>query len=110
MTEFYFNLTEEKINDMEAVEYEAFERAMDGEFKLYRLRPAIARFMVDEKNNSIPYVSALKMSEKMKMREVKDFIRKFFEAMSLKAVPKATGMPSEPPSIVPTVASHSQPG
>lgn len=106
MTEYYFYLSEEKINDMEAVEYEAFERAQDGDFKLYRIRPAIARFMVDEKNNPIPYAAALKMSEKIKMREVKEFVRKFFEAMQNKAVPKTNGMLSEQPSIVPTEASQ----
>jgi len=110
MTEFYFYITEDAVNDMDAIDYEAFERAQDGEFKLYRLRPAIARFMVDKDNNSIPYATALKSSERMKLREVKDFIGKFFEAMKNKAVPKESGIPSEQPSIPVTVESPSPVG
>ena len=110
MTDFYFYITEDAINDMEAADYEAFERAQDGDFKLYRVRPSIARFMVDQDNKPIPYAVALKQSEKMKMREVTKFVTAFFEAMQNKAIPKTSGTPSEQPSTVPTVESRSPVG
>lgn len=105
-----FNITEKQVNDMEASDYEAFERAMDGEFKLYRIRPAICRFMVDEKNNPIPYQQALKISEKMKLGQVKEFLEKFFETMRLSTVPKMSGTSSQLPLEAVMEASGSQPG
>ncbi len=107
MTDFFFNITEEAVNDMDALDYEAFERAQDGEFKLYRVRPAIARFMVDKDNKPIPYATALKQSERMKVKEVNKFVTRFFEIMQEKAVKKTNGIPSEQPSTVPMVESPS---
>ena len=95
-----FYITEQAINDMSASDYEAFERAQDGEVKVYKLRPAICRFMVDEHNKPIPYEQALKISEKLKIKQLKDFIGKFFEVMKNTTVPKETGTPSPLPSEV----------
>jgi len=107
MTTFFFNITEDAINEMEAIDYEAFERAQDGEFKLYRVRPAIARFMVDKNNVPIPYATALKQSERMKIKEVNKFITSFFEIMQDKAVKKVSGIPSEQPLTQAMVESPS---
>lgn len=76
---------------MSAEDYEAFERAQDGEIKMYRLRPAICRFMVDDNNNPIPHEQAMKMSGKMKVGQYKDFIEKFFATMNDAAIPKVNG-------------------
>jgi len=104
--EIIFYITEEAVNNMEAIDYEAFERAQDGEFKLYRLRPALCRFMVDANNKPVPYQQALKVSEKMKISQVKDFIQKFFETVSNNAVPKGNGNLSSSPSEVPMAVSE----
>ena len=104
--EIYFNITEDAVNNMAAIDYEAFERAQDGEFKLYRLRPALCRFMVDKDNKPMSYEQALKISEKMKIKEVKDFIGKFFETMSNNAVPKGNGNLSSQPSEAPPAVSE----
>jgi hypothetical protein len=100
--EINFYITEDAVNNMEAADYEAFERAQDGDIKVYRLRPALCRFMVDEKNNPIPYEQALKVSEKMKISQLKEFVTKFFEAASQRAVPNENGNKSESPSEVPS--------
>lgn len=102
-----FNLTEDSINEMEAVDYEAFERAQDGDFKLYRIRPAIARFMVDGNNKPIPYNQALKISEKMKIKECMEFVKKFFELTQTRAVPNGNGSQSESPIEVSRMDSPS---
>jgi hypothetical protein len=96
--EIIFNITKEGIEEMEAEDYEAFERAQDGEVRLYRLRPAIARFMVDEHNKPIPHPQAMKISGRMKLKDMKSFISKFFDIMRDTAVPKANGNSSSLPS------------
>lgn len=108
--EYQFYLTKEAVEEMETIDYEAFERAMDGDVKLYRLRPAIARFMVDKDNKPIPYNQALKFSEHLKVKECNEFVRKFFDSMSEKAVPKANGSELKSQSEAITADSLSLPG
>lgn len=96
--EIKFLITEDSINNMSAADYEAFERAQDGDIKLYRLRPAICRFMVDAKNVPVPFAQALKISEQMKVKEMKDFIAKFFDLMRERAIPKESGSPLKSPT------------
>ncbi len=105
--EFQFYLTKEQIEEMDTLEYEAFERAQDGEFRMYRLRPAIARFMVDANNKPIPYAVALKQTEKLKVRHYEMFIKNFFEMMQNTAVPNGNGSPSQEPIEVKQMDSPS---
>ena len=102
---FFFYITKDAVEEMEALEYEAFERAQDGEFRLYRIRPAIARFMVDENDKPIPYAIALKQSERMKLKDVKQFVNSFFETMKDSTIPKENAKPSNSPLEVPSVVS-----
>ena len=110
MTEINFYITENLINDMDASDYEAFERAQDGDIKIYRLRPAMCRFMVDENNQPIPHAQALKISEKLKIRQLKDFVQKFFDVMKNSAVPKLNGSPLKSQSEVELADSLFQDG
>jgi hypothetical protein len=110
MSEIQFYITEQGVNDMEAEDYEAFERAQDGDFKLYRIRPALCRFMVDELNRPIPYEQALKISGKMKIGHVKQFLESFFQTIQGAAVKKANGSPSKSPTEAGPTDSPSQPG
>ena len=108
--EIRFFITEQSVNDMDIVDYEAFERAQDGDVKIYRIRPAVCRFMVDENNIPIPYNQALKASEKMKLKDFKDFINKFFETMQGSAIPKSTGSELKSPTEAVPVDSLYQVG
>lgn len=106
----FFDVTEKTVNEMSAEDYEAFERAQDGDFKLYRLRPALCRFMVNEDHTPVPYEQAVKISGKMKIGEVKDFVRQFFDVMKRSAIPNGNGSPSKSPSEVERADSLSQAG
>lgn len=108
--EIQFYITEKSVNEMSAEDYEAFERAQDGEIKMYRLRPAICRFMVNEKNEPIAYEQAMKLSGKMKVGQYKDFIEKFFTTMQDATIPKANGSSSKSPTEVELVVSQSPDG
>lgn len=110
MTVYNFQISEKSVNDMSVEDYEAFERAQDGDLKMYRLRPAVARFMVDDKGQPIPHAQALKMTGAMKIGEMREFIRQFFEAMKGAAVPKENGSLSKLPSEAAPADSLSQPG
>jgi hypothetical protein len=95
MSTFYFEITEEKINSMSLENYEALERAQDGEVKIYKIRPVLCRFMVDENGNDIQYEEALKVTSKLGVKEFGEFVNQFFIAVKEKAVPKANGSPSQ---------------
>lgn len=105
--EIQFYITEKAVNEMSAEDYEAFERAQDGEIKMYRLRPAICRFMVDEHNNPIPHEQAMKISGKMKIIQYKDFIEKFFQTMQDATISKGNGSNSKSLTEVEQVGSLS---
>lgn len=108
--EINFYITENAVNELEVKDYEALERAEDGDAKLYRLRPVICHFMVDENNKPIPYEKALKISEKMKLKDAMEFVQKFFEAVKERAVPKANGSLSKSPTEALSESSPSQSG
>jgi hypothetical protein len=94
MTEVHFYITKEKIEALSVADFEAFERVQDGDTKIYRLRPAMCQFMVDENNVTVPIETALKITEKFSMGQLKEFVEQFFEAIKLASVPKANGSPS----------------
>ncbi len=108
--ELQFYITEKAVNEMSAEDYEAFERAQDGEIKMYRLRPAICRFMVNDKNEPIPYEQAMKLSGKRKVGQYKDFIESFFKTMNDAAIPKVNGSSSKSPTEVELAVSPSLDG
>jgi hypothetical protein len=98
MSEIRFFITEQAVNDLEVDDYEALERAQDGDVKMYRLRRLMCRFMVDENNQPVPFEQALKITGKLKIAELKDFTQKFFAAMQERAVPKESGSLSKSPT------------
>ncbi len=108
--EIRFFITEDAVNNMDVADYEALERAQDGDVKLYRLRPMMCRFMVDENNQPISFAQALKITDKIKMKEMKDFVGKFFETMKGAVIPKETGSLSQSPIEVKQVDYLSQAG
>jgi len=109
--EINFHLTEDSINGLSWEEYEVFERVQDGEsLKLYKLRPILARFMVDDKAQPIKHADALKTLAKVKMNEIKDVVSAFMEGMKNSTVPKAIGTPLNSPSEAEPTDSESLPG
>ena len=69
--EINFHLTEESVNGLSWEEYEVFERVQDGEsIKLYRLRPVLARFMVDDKVQPVEHDKAMKILSKITMGDI----------------------------------------
>ena len=109
--EINFHLTEDSINGLSWEEYEVFERVQDGEsLKLYKLRPILARFMVDENTKPIKHADALKTLAKVKMNEIKDVVSAFMEGMQNSTVPKASGTPLNSPSEAEPTDSESLPG
>ena len=72
-------------------EYETIELAQEGDVKMRRLRPLVARFMVGEDNQPLPHPQALAILGKLPMDEVKDVFEQFASAMKESAVPNANG-------------------
>lgn len=108
--EYTFHVTKEKIENLGTLEWEAIERAMDGDFKMYRLRPALAAFMVDENGIPIPFEKAMKETEKLKVKHYQSFIAQFGKGTQETIIPKANGTPSPLPSEVLMVVSESPVG
>jgi hypothetical protein len=80
-------------------EWEAMERAQDGELRIYRLRPVLARFMVAEDGTPIPHAQALRELGKVPLEEfVTDVFGAFFKALQDTAVPKVSASLSSSPS------------
>ena len=110
MTQIQFLITEAQVNNMTWEEYEAFEFAQEGETKLNKLRPVIARFMVDENNKSVPFDKAMKLLGKIPIPKIKETIQLFTDTLRNRTIPKANGTPSDLPSDPAMVASESQAG
>jgi len=93
-----FHLSEDVVNQLTWEEYEAFERAQDGEsIKLYQLRPVLARFVVDENKKPIPHEKAMKQLGKVSMPQIKDVVTAFMSSLSNSAIPKGIGNSSNSP-------------
>lgn len=92
-------------------EYEAMERAQDGDAKIYRLRPVLARFMVGEDGNILEHTRAMQTLAKLPFEEfMRDVFPAFFKTLQETAVPNQSGGSSQPPSEASTQASPSLDG
>lgn len=68
------------------------ERAMDGEPRIYLLRPILARYLIDEGGMYIPQAAAMKRLAKLPLDEfLDDVFKPFFEALNETAVPNVSG-------------------
>jgi len=88
---YRFHFTEAVVNSMTEEEYEALERAQDGDVKMYLLRPLLARFMANDDLTPMDHAQAMKLIGKMPLLSIKDVIQEFMDAMKEKAVPKENG-------------------
>lgn len=107
MTQIHFHVSESVIKSLTLEEYEAVERAQDGNVRMYLLRPLMARFVVDENGQPLPHQLALSQLGRLTMEQAAEVIKVFFESMKDAAIPKVNG-PSSPSES--TQAAGSQPG
>lgn len=107
----HFHLDERKVNGLTWEEYEALERAQEGDVKMFRLRPLLARFVVDEKGVAVEHSIALAQLGRIPMDQVPEVVTAFIESLKGSTVPKANGdsLPS-PSAPSPVVVSESQAG
>ena len=75
-------------------EYETIELAQEGEVKMRRLRPLVARFMVNENNEPLPHAQAVATLGKLPMDEVREVFEAFINAMKEAAIPNDKGRQS----------------
>jgi hypothetical protein len=81
------------LESMPEEEYEAIEMAQDGNVKLYRLRPMIARFVVDAAGAPLPHSAAMRELGKIPTNEWPDVINKFISAIQGSVIPNENGEP-----------------
>lgn len=90
-----FHIAKDIVNRMEEEEYEAIEMAQDGDVKMYRLRPLLARFVVNEDGSPMDHKLAMKVLGKITLGDWGEVINAFVTAMRDSTVPKANGNLSE---------------
>ena len=108
--EINFFITKETIEQMSWEEYEAFERAQEGELQLYRLRPVMARFMTNGNNKLLPRKKAMAMLGELPLSEIQTVLEAFTGAIQDGVIPKENRNPSESPSEVSQADSESPAG
>lgn len=111
MTEIHFLITEQSVNSMTWEEYEAFERAQEGNVKMYQIRPILARFMVNGDGVSpIPLKQAMKILGELPMPKIQETITIFGNALRDGTIPNGNGGPSKLPLEAASEVSPSQAG
>jgi len=108
--EIKFLINEQSVNNMTWEEFETFERAQEGDMKLYRLRPVLARFMMNGNNDFMEYEKAMKVLAKIPVSKIKETIGIFMTTLKDGTVPKANGDSLKSPLEVPSEVSESPAG
>ena len=110
MTEIHFLINEKSINDMTWEEFETFERAQEGDMKLYRLRPILARFMTNGNDLPMIHKDAMKILGTLPVSKIKETIEIFMSTMRDGTIPKVNGSESKSQSDQPSADSPSPDG
>jgi len=105
-----FLINEQSVNSMTWEEYETFERAQEGSIKLHQIRPILARFMVDDANDTVPHDQAMKTLGKVPMSKIKETIELFTTTLKVGTVPNPKGDSLKSPLEVPMVVYESPVG
>lgn len=95
--EIHFLINEQSVNNMTWEEYETFERAQEGDVKLYRLRPILARFMLNG-DGFMEHKKAMDVLAKIPVGKIKETVSAFMETVKGSAVPPTKGSESKSPS------------
>jgi hypothetical protein len=96
--EIKFSINEQSINSMTWEEFEMFEKAQEGTFKLYQLRPILARFMMNGDSSFMEHDKAMKILAKIPVGKIKETVELFMSTLKDGAVPKANGNSLNSPS------------
>ena len=107
--EIRFLINEQSVNQMTWEEYETFERAQEGDVKLYRLRPILARFMLNG-SGFMEHDKAMKVLANIPLGKIKETINLFMDTMKGSAVPNEKGSELKSQSEAITADSPSQVG
>lgn len=99
-----FFIDKNLLENMAEEEYEAIEMAQDGQGRLYRLRPLMARFMVDEQNKPLSHDAAKRELGRIPMGEFSAVTVQFADAFRSYAVPPVSERPSNSLSEVNSAA------
>lgn len=91
----HFHMDENKINDLAWEEYEAIEMAQEGRVKMHKLRPLMARFMVDDDNQPLDHEKAMGVLGKLPIGQLPELMKAFVDGMKVSMVPKENGNSSE---------------
>ena len=110
MTEIHFLINEKSVNDMTWEEFETFERAQEGDMKLYHLRPILARFMTNGNDLPMVHKDAMKILGTLPVSKIKETIGIFMTALKDGTIPKANGSESKSQSEPTLADSRSQDG
>lgn len=96
----HFRITKELIESLPEKDYETIEMAQDGEIKLYKLRPLLARFVADANGNPIAHTTAMLQLGEIPLTQWGDVVNQFANALKGTTVPNMSGnslnSPSEP--------------
>ena len=108
--EINFHIDENTIKEMSWEEYEAFERAQEGDLKLFRLRPVMARFVMNGNGKIMPQKKAMELLGKIPLSQMQETLEIFVNAIRDGVVPKESRNSSESPSEAVPVGSESPDG
>lgn len=110
MTDINFYITENSVNSLTWEEYEAFERAQEGQMKLYQLRPVLARFMTNGDNKPLGHEVAMKILARLPLPKIKEAINLFMQTLQDSTIPKVREDSSKLPSAPEAAVSESPAG
>lgn len=94
----HFHMNEQLVNALTWEEFESLELAQDGQMKLYRIRPLLARFMMNGDGQVMDHGKAMLLLGKLPINEITGVINQFMAALKESTVPKENGNLSGSPS------------
>lgn len=102
-----FKLNADEIQKWPEQDYEVLEMAQDGIVKLYRLRPIMARYLIDASDQYLPTAAALKQLGEIPIGDWPAVVTQFVMGLQNAAVPNSSGsqsnLPSEASSVAPSL-------
>lgn len=108
--EVRFHIDENTVQNMTWEEFETFERAQEGDLKLFQLRPVLARFMVNGGEKHLPHKKAMEILGQLPLSKVQETIEIFTTAIRDGVIPKENASLSSSPSEAKAAGSESPDG
>ena len=108
--EIRFHIVGELVDSLIWEDGETLERAQEGDVKLYKLRPLLSNFVIDENGKPVKHADAMKLIAKVPFKQIPQIVEAFTNALKDGTVPKENGSLSEPLSPASSEDSPSLPG